>query len=681
MVDSPAVPPNAAKPAQNPAIPGEQSGRVVTLPDSMEVVARARRVEGEIVRQNPDGSTRVRTNEGNIDVQLRGRVPEAGTRVQVDVPAGSPPRQVVVRPAPEQGQQPSQPQPQQPPPVQTAPPQTQAPPARAVPLPPALPPAANTPPPVVTTPLPEQTSVRLLPVQPAQAQAIIQQTLAAITTLPTTATTTALTTNLTAQSAPANLVTQLVNTILPSTPIIAAPPVPALAFQPALSPPPIPSLSFLNQVAPSPGAIAPLLQTTAPPPSAPLSLLPAATPLSGTTTLSPIPPPTTPIPFLTANALLIPAVTTDFVPPLKAAAALDVLVTKISLSGVQLNAPGQAAPVLLPSFAAPPASPGLQTTGQASSLLQTITPLPQAQAPALTATVMGTAPQGQPLVMIPTPAPSMPGQPPAIPQTFLLQFPASNLPPGAQIDIMPKPGQIIPAPGAAAPTPLTPITPGTLLGGSRWPVLTEMMQTLQQAEPALAQALARALPSPASPRSIPAAALMFLAAAKAGDLSLWLGDKKIEALQRLGRSTLLSRLSGEGQQVARLSAEPLSNTDFRAVPLPMFWESEIQKVTLYFKRDGEDQQNQGDGEQTRFIFDLSLTRMGDMQIDGLMRGQRLDLIVRSQSPFSQGMQAHMKQLYHAAIDDVNLSGDLSFQGDPRQWVHVLQKDEHYAAQI
>lgn len=659
MVDSSKVPPATAQQAAVKPT-GEQVVKLVTLPDALQNNARARRLEGEVVRQNPDGSTRIRTAEGTIDVQVRGRPPQPGQPVQVDVPPGRPPRQATLRPAPAQTTQPPSPPVQNapPPPVQTT---TPARPLPALSTPPApLPPAANVPPPV-TAPLPEGSTVRLTPLAPAPAQQAVQQTLSALSPQPASVTRAAFSANLIAQKAPDNLVNQLLTIIRPA-PVTAAPPVPALTFQPpaALTPPPVPGATFLSQ------------------PVSPPS--PAGQPAQPAFHLSPPGQPATAalpsiqngaaLPFQPVRALLIPALTSATSPPapLKALASIDVLVTKITLPGAQLvpppSSPGQATPT--PAMPAQPANP-IQA-GAAGSLLATVT---------------AATPQGQPVVSLSP----LSGQPAA---SFILQFPASNLPIGAQLHLIPGPGQpaILPAPGGSTvtgPAPsLAPALPPlqALLGGARWPVLTEMLQSLQQSAPDLAQALARALPSPANPRAMPPAALLFLAAAKAGDLSLWLGDKKIETLQRLGRSPLLGRLTGDGQQMARLAAEPLPSSDWRAVPLPMFWDQEIQKITLYFKRDDESAgRENNEGEQTRFIFDLSLTRMGDVQIDGLMRGARLDLIVRTQNPFSAPMQAHMKQLYRGAIEDVSLTGDLSFQGDPRHWVNILPQETHYGAHI
>ena len=70
----------------------------------------------------------------------------------------------------------------------------------------------------------------------------------------------------------------------------------------------------------------------------------------------------------------------------------------------------------------------------------------------------------------------------------------------------------------------------------------------------------------------------------------------------------------------------------------------------------------------RFLFDLSLSRMGAVQVDGFMQSQRLDIILRTRTPLSPPMQRQMKQLYAGAMDKSRLTGELSFQSRPEQWV-------------
>ena len=60
----------------------------------------------------------------------------------------------------------------------------------------------------------------------------------------------------------------------------------------------------------------------------------------------------------------------------------------------------------------------------------------------------------------------------------------------------------------------------------------------------------------------------------------------------------------------------------------------------------------------------------------------IDLIVRTQEPFSRVMQLQMKSAYADAMDMSDLAGDLSFQNDPQSWVNIqVQDNETFKANI
>jgi hypothetical protein len=304
--------------------------------------------------------------------------------------------------------------------------------------------------------------------------------------------------------------------------------------------------------------------------------------------------------------------------------------------------------------------------------------MPQAAAGTVTAQVTGFTAQNLPLVTLQWPGSSLP-------QSFVLQFNAANLPVGTQLTLQPQ-NMIVTQPGSITPGVLPGATSSMssligLFGPGPWPIMDETYQTLLQISPQAAQALARSIPNPANSGQLGSAALLFIAAARSGDIGSWLGDKKIDALQKAGRNNLLGRLTQELSTLAQRTADAASSTgEWRALPLPLFWEGEIQKIALYVKQDGggrgEDDEN---GKQTRFIFDLDLNRMGGVQLDGLVRDKRFDLVVRTQTPLSNSMQQAMRQSYNEALQTTELHGDLSFQGDIKNWVNVLQKSEQYGA--
>lgn len=679
----------------------EQSARIVRLPDALSAVARAQRVEGEVVQQNADGSTRVRTNQGDIDILVRGRQPQSGQTLQVDIPAGRPPRQVLIRQAAPQQTPPPQTQTADEPAVPTrldaqiaraqqivqravdeqAPIRTQttgpnpsssAPrPTTATPQPlPAQTSSASAPRPA---PLEPGTSVRLLPVTPAQAQQIVQATTLSLTQLPTQVTQVAYTANLIAQNA-TNANTQALLQV-------KAPDIVSLSTLMRGAPLPTSSTAApVGSAIASPPPITQIAQQFFAFPAAPASQPGAA--LQGTTTQGPVGTAIalTQSPFNAASSNPLATLITTL-PGIDSLNALSSSLARITqFDGKLLN-------IQPPQISLSAPTPDGKSQGLPIPSTITANPTlaapPQAQAGSLMAQVTGITPNNLPMVTL-----QWPGS--ALPQSFILQFNAANLPLGSQITLQPQ-NIMIAQPGSAAAlaaaaqgqagAPPLPQNLLSLFGPGPWPVMDEAYQTLLQASPQAAAALGRILPSPANPAQLGSTALLFIAAVRSGDIGSWLGDKKVDILQRVGRSNILGRLTQDLSTLAQRTADTASNTgDWRAVPLPMFWEGEIQKISLFVKNQGggksDDETKEG---QTRFIFDLDLNRMGGVQLDGLVRGKRFDLVLRTQTPLSTSMQQAMRHSYSHALQNTELHGDLSFQGDIKSWVNVLQQDAHFGA--
>lgn len=654
------IPPSAAPRANTVNLTGgEQAVKIVRLPDALQDVARARRLEGEVVKQNTDGSVRIKTSEGDIDVNVRGRQPQPGQRVEIDIPPGRPPRQAILRPAaPVPAPVDIQVNPRPTPPVQTThlpnsgggrvggntPPVVQTPVAITPNVPasvstekpaPALPPTLPSPPRVEgnsapQAPLQPGTVVRLLPVAPAPLQQILTGFAASSAVIPAALSRVQIAASVIVQNVQAVLTDDVLSVTRPAAgnlpanvPVITTSnaPAPLNNFFPALSSPVTGAstslFQFISQVLNLPSPAAPISAATVFPAG---SLLTApVTPVSSPIIFNPSVP--------TANTF------NGTVKPI----AFDAQVFHIKPPDIVFSPP-----------------PGTIPPGQAGQV---------------TANVLAITPQNLPLVTVQLPGAS-------VAQTFVLQFTGNNLSPGTQVSFLPVPGNA----ASAAPA----LLPGTLPALTQtlaWPVLDDLLQTLSQISPSAAASLTRTLPSPANPAQMGPAALLFIAAVKSGDIESWLGDRKIGALTRAGKAGALSALNTDAATASRLSAEPVSG-DWRAMPLPLHWQGEVHKVMLYTKQDGQNTPDERNGNgHTRFIFDLDLTRMGGVQIDGLMRGERLDLVVRTQTYMSAAMQAAIRGAFTHALGDTSLHGDITFQGDPRQWVNVVKRDEKLGVQI
>jgi hypothetical protein len=620
--------------AQSPA-PKGQVVQIVSLPEGLKNNTRAIRIEGEVIAQNKDGSVRIKTDQGEINVQVRGKQPQAGAKIEVDIPAGNPPKTATIRPAPVP--LPTMPLPQTPPPVTTQP-------APNIPLPqtpvvqqPATPVQTNPAPidpdtPVVTkptTPLPA-------PENPAGVQAPkpVPTTLPPLSvgqTVQLAPLTEAPEGNLPQAVAPDTLPDDAANTVITKTTAQAT--MAAQKIQTGL----IGNLlQAVKSVLPASPALAAQPATIAMPPDA---LIPA--PSAQQTVLPPS--------LAQSSSVILGAKILSILPPLDQRIFMP-------------QTPAGQTPVTMM-----PASP-------ADTAPVTV--------PVISVAVTETTPQNKPVI-------SLPMNNSGAVQNFVLQASASTAPPGTQITLMP---QILPSTVIGTQVTNTPGLPSAQITSmpaawralmplmqpsSIWPVMDDVFQTFYQTTPQAAQILGRIIPSPANGANFGPALMLFAAALKSGDMQSWLGEKKLEMIQKLGKEGLVSRLSSESASLSQ-SADA-ATTDWKSYPIPLLYQNEISKVLFHVRQEPDEQNNEGEGKATRFVMDVSLNRMGDVQLDALVRGKRVDLVVRTELPISHSMQDAMRTAYATALDNTDIYGDIGFQSDVKNFISVLGREEALAS--
>src|SRR5215470_10349394 len=192
--------------------------------------------------------------------------------------------------------------------------------------------------------------------------------------------------------------------------------------------------------------------------------------------------------------------------------------------------------------------------------------------------------------------------------------------------------------------------------GSGWPALDDALATLDRVAPNIAAQWRADLSPTAAPRL--AAALLFFMGVLKGDAS-WPGDPVSLALTAAGRADLRARLAKEVSDLRQQASES-ARGDWRIFTLPVLDEAAVQPIRLYV-RNPRDGGSGGDGPQgSRFVLDLDLTRLGPLQLDGLVRGAKFDLVLRSHEPLDPVMKAEIGALFHSALEGTGLSGDVAF---------------------
>jgi hypothetical protein len=234
-------------------------------------------------------------------------------------------------------------------------------------------------------------------------------------------------------------------------------------------------------------------------------------------------------------------------------------------------------------------------------------------------------------------------------------------PPGS--DAAPKalPGGIT----LAAPTPSAAGMPlSTPAMG--WGSLSEAVQLLQRADPQAASQLAAAIPD-GGPRTA-LAAMAFVQAMRSGDPKQWPGDSALRGLERAGPrgAQLAAQISGEVREMAARTAD--TGAEWRTLPMPWNNSGQIDRVALIMRREGDSDEDSekkkaGKGKGTRFLINLDLSRLGELQLDGMFHkaDRAFDMMIRTKDPLPENMRRDLAGLFANSNAAMGLVGGLSFQ--------------------
>jgi len=191
--------------------------------------------------------------------------------------------------------------------------------------------------------------------------------------------------------------------------------------------------------------------------------------------------------------------------------------------------------------------------------------------------------------------------------------------------------------------------------------LAQVIQALAVADPhAQGATIAAALPNAGG--GAVAKLIAYLFAMKSGDARQWLGERAAAALERIGRGALLGRLGDELRLVERGLSDPAG--EWRQLPLPFQDGDRLGMVTAWLydgrRGRGDGAEDQADDE-TRVIIDLSLSRLGDIRLDGTYRPGRFDITIASEAPFEDPVRYNMIQIFDDILAVSGMAGALSFR--------------------
>ena len=123
----------------------------------------------------------------------------------------------------------------------------------------------------------------------------------------------------------------------------------------------------------------------------------------------------------------------------------------------------------------------------------------------------------------------------------------------------------------------------------------------------------------------------------------------------------MRRLRGEFAQLSSLAQEK-PEIEWRALFLPYLDDqNRVQRINLYYRRPRSGEAGDDEKNGTRFVVEADFTRLGPFQLDGLMRQQRFDLMVRSRIRLDERMRRDIEAIYEDARGLTGFAGSIAFQ--------------------
>lgn len=324
-----------------------------------------------------------------------------------------------------------------------------------------------------------------------------------------------------------------------------------------------------------------------------------------------------------------------------AATATNTTATANATSATSANAPAAATPNTAIATVTTSAAPTLTTT--AAQLAQGTLPAQVIGHEQSGQTVVKTA-LGNFKISIPTPGGS-----------------TANLPIGTQFSLQIQSIQVPMTTGQIAAQISTAAAPLSELS-MQWNNLQEAMHIIAQTQPAIAaQILENIIPKP-GPR-MATAMLFFISALRGGDVRQWLGDEATKILEQANRGDLIRKLTTEFGTLRQFFFDSPS-PNWQAAFVPVHDGQQWQQAGLFLKKDPPDS-GSDEAKGTRFIMEVSLSKLGMMQFDGFIRkheaSTHFDLIIRSQNTLSDADRQNIRDIYQGSAELTGLKGGISFQ--------------------
>ncbi len=289
--------------------------------------------------------------------------------------------------------------------------------------------------------------------------------------------------------------------------------------------------------------------------------------------------------------------------------------------------------------------PSLTATPAQSPVTSSLQITPITQNPSFTGVVVGTEQSGEVVVKTPIGMVKLPADI-TLPQGTRLQLEAVQVARGEQA---------VGTGSASTPLPAS-------------SALQELATTLAAIDAKQGTSITHDL-FPATNKQAAAKTLWFLVNVNNGDVSSWLGASAKKLLERPENRDLLGRLERSFASMKAGFSEP-NSAGWNNMLLPFHDGDKLRLAQLHIHRDNKrNRKGTGQAEDVRFVVEVELENIGDLQMDGLVRNladnekkqKKLDLFIRTTLPLEVDIQQGITRIFTDSMEISGMDGALQFQ--------------------
>ena len=152
---------------------------------------------------------------------------------------------------------------------------------------------------------------------------------------------------------------------------------------------------------------------------------------------------------------------------------------------------------------------------------------------------------------------------------------------------------------------------------------------------------------------------IFIAAIRMGNPSLWLGHENRNIINRTQPG--LIRGLDEDFLLMQRASEP-SDSGWRAFFFPMLSDEQLSQIQLFIHQDKtSSNKDKNSSRKTRFIVNLKLDNIGELQIDGRVNSVMVDLLVQTIKPLPLKLKKGMRDVFKNTLERTEIDGNIVFK--------------------